>query len=224
MSAEAVIEFAGRPLERIPADLAVVAVTADERPFRGGAGRVDWRLCSLLSELTLEGHITGTLGEAVLLPGTGRLAVGRILVIGAGPRGGLTPPRVRELTATAVGRSLALGASRVALPALGWNAEDWVRLAEAVLAGIGDALDGADPGRSLALRLDVDPTIAAPTLRAFAAARLKAPGPAERIRLPDSVPEPETTADVGLHPLKQADPAGNPTPGRRSISPASSRY
>ncbi|MGH0034351.1 MAG: M17 family peptidase N-terminal domain-containing protein [Myxococcota bacterium] len=224
MSAEALIEFASGPLERIPADLAVVAVTTDERPFRGGAGRVDWRLCSLLSELALEGHVTGTLGEAVLLPGIGRLSVGRILIIGAGARDELGAARVRELVETAVGRSLELGAARVALPALGWSQDDWPRLAEPVLAGLADALAGGAEGQSIQLRLDIPHAIAGPTLRAFNAARLSHPDPGLRVQLPTALPSPpEGTADAAHH-HPDLYPEGSRRAGPAPISPASSRY
>lgn len=224
MSATGVLEFARGPLERIPADLAVVAVTVDERPFRGGAGRVDWRLCSLLSELALEGHLSGALGEAILLPGIGRLAVGRILVIGAGARAELDAGRVRELVRTAVERSLELGARRVALPALGFRDEEWPRFAEALLAGLSDALTSGAEGASIELRMDVSAGAAGPTLRALKSARLGANGGRVRIQLPGHLPEPLDARPEASRPHQGADPAGSGPPVRGPISPVSGRY
>ncbi len=67
-----------------PADTILVLVPEDERPLRGDAGLVDWRLCGLISEHLRSGYVTGQLGEAVLLPGDRPLSPARILLAGAG--------------------------------------------------------------------------------------------------------------------------------------------
>lgn len=67
-----------------PADTILVLVPEDERPLRGDAGLIDWRLCGLISEHLRSGYVTGQLGEAVLLPGDRPLSPARILLVGAG--------------------------------------------------------------------------------------------------------------------------------------------
>jgi hypothetical protein len=75
--------FPGSVVEA-PADTILVLVPEDERPLRGDAGLIDWRLCGLISEHLRSGYVTGQLGEAVLLPGDRPLSPARILLVGAG--------------------------------------------------------------------------------------------------------------------------------------------
>ena len=66
-------------------------VAEDERPLRGTAGYVDWRLCGRLSRLLQEGFFTGAQNDALLLPAGGRFPLTRIFVIGLGRSRSLTP-------------------------------------------------------------------------------------------------------------------------------------
>jgi hypothetical protein len=75
--------FPGSVVEA-PADTILALVPEDERPLRGDAGLIDWRLCGLISEHLRSGYVTGQLGEAVLLPGDRPLSPARILLVGAG--------------------------------------------------------------------------------------------------------------------------------------------
>jgi hypothetical protein len=75
--------FPGSVVEA-PADTILIPVPEDERPLRGDAGLIDWRLCGLISEHLRSGYVTGQLGEAVLLPGDRPLSPARILLVGAG--------------------------------------------------------------------------------------------------------------------------------------------
>ena len=83
-------------LHLIPADLAsldhnpgqVLVLTAfsDERPLRGLAGLVDWRVCGKLSGWFLSEFATGEVNDRVLYPSQGRLSHPLMLLIGLGPR------------------------------------------------------------------------------------------------------------------------------------------
>ena len=48
-----------------PANTILALIPEDERPLRGDAGLVDWRLCGLISKHLRSGYVTGQLGEAV---------------------------------------------------------------------------------------------------------------------------------------------------------------
>ncbi len=143
MSGTLDIELEGRPLDRIEADLAVAGLFSDDRPLRGGAGRVDWRLCGLISELMCAGQLRGERGEAVLLPSSGRLRAPRILLLGLGERSGFGVACSREVMRDAVSRGLALGVRRLAVAPLGIEPDDFPRHAQAVLSG---ALEAASEG------------------------------------------------------------------------------
>jgi hypothetical protein len=86
MSASAELSLHTRPIERLPADVAVAGFFADDRPLRGGAGRLDWRLCGLLSRYLQEPRFSGVLDERVLMPGADRIAPNRLFLFGLGAR------------------------------------------------------------------------------------------------------------------------------------------
>ena len=65
-------------------DTLCLFVGEDERPLRGVAGFVDWRLCGALSRVLVEKFFTGTPGDQLLFPTEGRLPMGRIFVVGVG--------------------------------------------------------------------------------------------------------------------------------------------
>lgn len=118
----------------------------DERPIRGPAGLVDFRLCGRVSKLIASGRMHGDMGEAVLMPARPRLFAERLLWLGAGRHGELDEARFRGLVKAALTR---LGELRVRAAALSLpgrvrgrfapaDAIDWF-LEEA--SGFGERLD-----------------------------------------------------------------------------------
>lgn len=87
----------------------------DERPLRGAAGLVDWRLCGRLSRLIgAGGRVSGAANEVTLYPG-GRVVFPRLLLVGLGRSDAFdenTARRAADDIATAVTK---LGVQRVAL-------------------------------------------------------------------------------------------------------------
>ena len=73
------------PVTDAPADTIVALVPQDERPLRGDAGRVDWRLCGRISDQLSSGYVSGAAGETVLLPAGRPLRAARLLLVGVGP-------------------------------------------------------------------------------------------------------------------------------------------
>ena len=132
------LRLAGAPLERIDADVAVVAYFADERPLRGPAARADWRLCGRLSGLLRDGTLHGRAGEAVLLPSTGGLRVDLLLALGLGERARFDLEAADAHARDAVARAVRLRAERLALapPAVDAPLEE----------RLGALLDGARAG------------------------------------------------------------------------------
>jgi hypothetical protein len=63
-----------RSLDTTGAELLACAIWQDERPMRGVAGLLDWRLAGTLSQLERRGLLKGELGEVVFVPGRPRLA------------------------------------------------------------------------------------------------------------------------------------------------------
>ena len=108
--------YAG-PVVHAPGDTLLLPVPEDERPLRGDAGWIDWRLCGEISRNLLSGCVTGKFGEAILLPGRAPLRAARVLVLGVGPRAGLRDGLVQRMMGEAAGRLRELR-SRSALLAL----------------------------------------------------------------------------------------------------------
>lgn len=59
-------------------------------PLSGVVGQVDWRLLGRLSQLSIDGFITGALGEQLLFPLGNRMTLEHLILIGAGRRSELS--------------------------------------------------------------------------------------------------------------------------------------
>lgn len=71
--------------DQTEADGMCVAFCSDERPLRGAAGLLDWRLCGAISRALLRGRLRGDRDEVTLMPSAGRLSFPKILLFGIGP-------------------------------------------------------------------------------------------------------------------------------------------
>jgi hypothetical protein len=172
------LELGSESLEKSAVDLAVAGIFSDEFPLRGGAGRVDWRLCGLVSDQLLAGRIRGSRGEALLIPSMGQLRARRVMVVGLGARSKYKLALVARSVQQAVSRATALHSPSLAMAPLGIAGDEFPRCAEAIVAG---AIAGfADSAVNLRLRIVLPPaemnrgaqaiaaylgTVAAPTLR-----------------------------------------------------------
>ena len=122
------------PAIRAPAATLMLLVPRDERPLRGDAGRVDWRLCGRISELLLSEFTRGDFGEATLLPAGPLLPAERILLFGVGDARALQSHGVWRCLRAAVPRLLAIGTRdlSIAFP----ESIDLARHASSALGGL----------------------------------------------------------------------------------------
>ncbi len=74
----------------VETDAACLFIFSDERPLRGLAGYIDWRLCGALSRILLEGRFVGEFGDALLFPVRRNISFSRIFCFGAGQGGKVT--------------------------------------------------------------------------------------------------------------------------------------
>jgi hypothetical protein len=179
------------PLERVRADLAVAAFFADERPLRGDAGRADWRLLGMLSELLRAGRLRGAAGEALLVPTLGRLLAPRLLLLGLGDRKAFGASQAEAATREAVLHSVALACARVVLSAPGRPVGPLppARSAEAVLRGAVAALRERPAALDLILLVGGEASAVCASLtlaakRAEVPVRLRSPEGAEAAAAP----------------------------------------
>jgi hypothetical protein len=147
------LELGAEALERSKVDLVVAGFFSDELPLRGGAGRVDWRLCGLVSDQILAGRILGSRDEALLVPSAGQLRANRVMVLGLGTRSEYRLQQISASTRQAVSRALALASPSLAMAPLGLAGDEFPRCAEAIISG---AIAGfADSATSVRVRLVV---------------------------------------------------------------------
>lgn len=140
------LSFADEGLAAIDAvsglDSACLFVFEDERPLRGLAGYVDWRLCGGLSRILKEGRFVGASGDALLFPSAGRIPSYRIFCFGAGPRAGFSKGAFSLLVRRA-GQALSkAGVKSVALALPAPEGVDAVELARVFLADGATAFKG----------------------------------------------------------------------------------
>jgi hypothetical protein len=77
-------------------DCLVLPVFKDDRPLRGAAGLVDWRLCGKLSRLLRDQRASADAGETMMLPPGRRLQFTRILWFGLGDAKGYSEERFKK--------------------------------------------------------------------------------------------------------------------------------
>ena len=147
-------------------DLALVAYFEDERPLRGLAAFLDWRVGGKLSRLLRSGWCTGRAGEAVLLPGARGLPSDRIVLLGLGPSRAFDAATARTAATAAVELVMKLLPRDVlfAMPGLAEDRE----VVEGVFAGLVLALGGTprmpnddDDDESIHARADDPPAAGA---------------------------------------------------------------
>jgi hypothetical protein len=182
------IELDTEPAERARADLLVAPFFAGDRPLRGAASRIDWRLCGHLSAMLARGAFEGAPEDVVLVPTGSRLRAPRTLLLGLGPRESFAPRALRASARVAVARAAALrsGIVALALPSEADSGLPAERAAAAALIGAGEALQ--ERPFPLRLRLVLEPAAASRARQALAelVPRIEMDGVVARLATPET--------------------------------------
>lgn len=88
-----------RKLDELGAEVIACSVFRDERPLRGLAGLLDWRLAARLSKLAKEEFLSGDAGEVLVAPVRPRLPFDKVLLAGLGPRASFDDATFRMVAA-----------------------------------------------------------------------------------------------------------------------------
>jgi hypothetical protein len=88
-----------RAIDTTSAEVIACSAFEDERPLRGLAGLLDWRLAGRLSALAKTDFLTGALDEVVMVPGRPHLPFEKVLVLGLGQRSTFDDAVVRRVLA-----------------------------------------------------------------------------------------------------------------------------
>jgi hypothetical protein len=132
-----------RRLDEASAELCACSLWSDERPVRGLAGLLDWRLGGRLSALLKNGFLTGRREEKLLVPGKPYLPFEKLLFVGLGPCGDFDDDgfrhAMRVLAAALVG--LRVRRAVVELPGRGTDRIDPERAITLALECVGTSLE-----------------------------------------------------------------------------------
>ena len=71
-------------LDDLQTEIIVLPFFSDERPLRGAAGLIDWRLCGALSRKLMAGYLDGSFGEKALVTAPPKLKSEGLLLVGLG--------------------------------------------------------------------------------------------------------------------------------------------
>ncbi|PLX81906.1 MAG: hypothetical protein C0617_15370 [Desulfuromonas sp.] len=103
------------PIDRIQGEVVAVLYFEDERPPRGPAALLDWRLNGVLTELLVQGRAAGHVGEQILVPNNGKLGADWALFLGGGRWEGRGKKSYRTLVEQALDTCRGLNLSRVGI-------------------------------------------------------------------------------------------------------------
>ncbi len=126
-----------RRLDEANVELCACSIWTDERPMRGLAGLLDWRLGGRLTALLRAGFLRGEVGETLLVPGKPHVPFEKVLVVGLGPRAAFDD-----------------AAFRAAIQHMA-RAFEGMRVRRAVLELPGRASDAIDPERAITMTLEM---------------------------------------------------------------------
>jgi len=135
--------------------LLIAGLFQDEKPLRGSAGWIDWRLNGMLSHLLIDQRLTGAWGERTLIPSQGRIRSGLILLFGLGKAREYSYLSVRKIFPFMIETLLNLKASHIGLSLPYGDAYnvDCGKLAEVLIEGFMDSLDPYPSNRAWMERL-----------------------------------------------------------------------
>lgn len=109
-----IVKESSSPVE-IDADILALTLFEDERPLRGHAGMVDWRMNGELSRMIVNGSVSGREGEPLLMSTDNRIPSPRILLFGLGDSKLFEPKRFQGLLTAFVRTLSKLNLSRLAV-------------------------------------------------------------------------------------------------------------
>lgn len=103
------------PADRMDGEVVAAFFFQDQRPLRGPAALLDWRLNGQLTDLLLDRGAQGRAGENVLVANNGKLVADWILFVGGGNWQGLGAETYRGLVRHLLATCRQAGFRRVAL-------------------------------------------------------------------------------------------------------------
>lgn len=129
-----------RNIYKIPCDLFGLWHFSDEKPLKGIAGLLDWRLDAKISRLIISGRIQGVWDEKVMLGAIEELPGKEVIIVGLGLIKEFDESRMRDAGRIMADTALRLNRETIcmALPGSGIEDLDTVIVAENVFYGLAE--------------------------------------------------------------------------------------
>lgn len=83
-------------IDRIETEVVILPFFSDEKPLKGAAGLMDWRMRGQISRLISEGRISGDKGESTLILPEYRISAKKILMAGLGDSSRFNESELKE--------------------------------------------------------------------------------------------------------------------------------
>ncbi|MBI3544481.1 MAG: hypothetical protein HY075_14515 [Deltaproteobacteria bacterium] len=119
-------------LSQSASSLLVCSIYEDQRPLKGAAGHLDWRLKGFLSRFVMGGRITGSPGEFVYVPVKRHDSIRHLLLVGLGHQGAQAQPPEADLIAKLAKRVAQLQFKRVVVSRSSFPGLDENKIAKAL--------------------------------------------------------------------------------------------
>jgi hypothetical protein len=91
------LEIVDLPADRLPGEMLLVPLFADQRPLEGPAAVVDWRLDGAITRLLRAATVTGKSGDCLGLQSNHKFLAPRLVLVGGGRWQGLDHTRYQSL-------------------------------------------------------------------------------------------------------------------------------
>lgn len=127
-------------LDVVEADTLACVVWEDAGPMTGLAGLCDWRLGGRLSRLRVDGFLSGSEDECLLVSGRHAFSFEKLLLVGGGRLDGFDPSRFDRILGSILKSLVGLGARSVVaeLPGRHANLMSAERAADRLLGALAD--------------------------------------------------------------------------------------
>ena len=122
------------PADRMEGEVVAALFFEDERPLRGPAALLDWRLDGRLTRMLQDGELTGRAGESAVIVGGSKVEADWVLFYGGGRLAGLGQEAWRNRIGSLLEATKKAGFCRIALclaPLAGLKSEEVVQAVHA---------------------------------------------------------------------------------------------
>ena len=105
-------ELSFTDIDKVDTEAIVLLFFDDERPLRGAAGIMDWRMNGAISNLIMNNKIRGEKGESILLLPNKRIKGKKVLMMGLGDSSKFTESTLKKTSGEVMNKLLKIGVKK----------------------------------------------------------------------------------------------------------------